>query len=140
MNLGKKQEKEDHENLSDCGPQSIPKLKVVYVGLIKSAAGKSSDTIYLEEKDGTANRIDSVIHEGAITMNWGLTVIDLLRKLVTIYGESFAAQILTVDDSLRNGVYVLVDGTNIDYLDGVLTKLQPSSESQIVLAPASTGG
>jgi hypothetical protein len=112
------------------------RLEIRYLGLMKLATGRASDTIYLRKGEVR----EAGIPEGAIAMEWGLTVLDLLRGLAEIHGARVTAQVLTAEDSIRNGVIVLVNGTNIASLDGPQTKLEPSTESQIVLYPVSGGG
>ena len=97
----------------------VLKTKIAYLGYIRHIVGKKEEKINLEE---------------------GLIVQDLLALLGRKYGERFRNSIQISDDKLRSGVIVLINGKNINELDGLKTKLTGDVEAQIVVMSPLGGG
>lgn len=74
--------------------------------------------------------------EANADLNEGATVDDLLQ-LLCIEHEGLRARLFG-DDGLKEDVNILVNGKNIESLDGIKTKLREGDE--VVLFPAAIGG
>ena len=98
---------------------NVLKAKIAYLGYIRHIVGKKEEEINLEE---------------------GLTVQDLLVLLGRKYGGRFRNSIQISDDKLRSSVIVLINGRNINQIDGLNTKLIGEVEVQIVVMSPLGGG
>ena len=72
-----------------------------------------------------------------IELDENSTILDSLNKLNDIY-SGISAKIIDENNSLHNFVNIFMDGEDVRYMQGVDTKLIPSSEISIV--PAVAGG
>ena len=97
-------------------------VKVVYRGIIKTALGTREEQVDLPD---------------------GATVRMLLKHLKERHGSKFEEHILDATETglIRKEAIILVDGMNIESLQGIETPLSESSETLVVmLAPVSAGG
>ena len=72
-----------------------------------------------------------------IELDENSTILDSINKLNDIY-SGISAKIIDENNSLHNFVNIFMDGEDVRYMQGVDTKLIPSSEISIV--PAVAGG
>jgi MoaD family protein len=99
---------------------NVLRAKIAYLGYIRHIVGnKKEEEINLEE---------------------GLTVQDLLVLLGKKYGGRFRNSIQISDDKLKSSVIVLINGRNINQVDGLNTKLNREVEVQIVVMSPLGGG
>ena len=66
------------------------------------------------------------------------TVGQLITTLVTRYGEGFSQELTTAEGNLRTGVAVLINGRNVDFLQGLNTPLNPGD--RVTIIPPVAGG
>lgn len=66
------------------------------------------------------------------------TVAQLLAALTSRYGETFRRELMTPEGRLKPGIAVLVNGRNINFLQGLDTSLSPGDKVTIV--PPAGGG
>ncbi|AKX93467.1 MoaD family protein [Neomoorella thermoacetica] len=66
------------------------------------------------------------------------TVRELLAALSSRYGETFRRQLLTADGQLKAGIAILINGRNINFLQGLDTPLNPRDKATII--PPAAGG
>ncbi|HZW58274.1 MAG TPA: MoaD/ThiS family protein [Nitrososphaerales archaeon] len=95
-------------------------VRVMYVGIIKSILG---------------------LREEQVEMPEGTTIMTLLKYLEEKHGSKFAKQVMDPDTSIREEALIIVDGNNIESLQGTRTPLPKSSEALVViLSSVSAGG
>ena len=79
--------------------------------------------------------------EEEVSLSGEATVRDLLKILVEKHGNEFRESILTSDGQLKTAAIVQYDGSDINEIDGLDTKLGDNSELSIMLiAYMVTGG
>ncbi|WP_258360064.1 MoaD family protein [Moorella sulfitireducens (nom. illeg.)] len=66
------------------------------------------------------------------------TVGEALAALTTRYGEKFRRELMTADGGLKRGIAILVNGRNINFLQGMDTSLNPGD--RITIIPPAAGG
>ena len=78
-------------------------------------------------------------HEEDISFSDNATVKDLIESLIEKYGKDFEYAVLNVDSRLRSDVLILLNGINIDQINGLDSKLI-GKEIEIVFTPMIEGG
>lgn len=78
-----------------------------------------------------------IVGQREIQRGFDGTVCDLLDRLCKEYGEEFKNAIFD-ESKLRNYIKILVNGRDIEFLDGIKTKL--SDEDVVVIFPPVGGG
>jgi len=73
-----------------------------------------------------------------ISLDEGDSVRTLLKTLAKKFGSAFQKQVLVDEDTLSPNVKVLVNGVDIEYLNGMETKLKDGDEVAII--PPVAGG
>jgi MoaD family protein len=66
------------------------------------------------------------------------TVEDLIDKLIEQYGEVFKEELLDKEGDLKKVYRIVVNGRNINLLDGFQTKFK--DDDMVVIMPAIAGG
>lgn len=66
------------------------------------------------------------------------TIEQLLAALISRYGETFRRELMTPDGKLKTGIAILVNGRNINFLQGLNTSLVPGDKVTII--PPAAGG
>lgn len=74
-----------------------------------------------------------------VTLPPDSTVRDLLAKLCTSYGETFACQIFSAPETLRQTMLVFVDGENIKGRGGLAAPLG-AGQVEVIMLPMFGGG
>lgn len=68
----------------------------------------------------------------------GVTVKDLLDQLVRTFGDPMRNILYPKDDKFSDMLYVLINGKNMTYLDGLSSKLQDGDV--VAVLPMTAGG
>ena len=105
--------------ISDKKYMKSSKVRVIYLGYIRHIVGKKDEEIFLDE---------------------GSTVEELLQILEKNYGDRFTNMLRISDEKLSGGVIVLINGNNINQMDGLRTKISGEVEAQIVVMSPLGGG
>ncbi len=96
------------------------KVKVVYIGLIRSLVGKRDE---------------------AIEILPNATVKDALEYLSHEHGRKFTDILLSSEGTpISEAVMILVNGQQIEYMDGLNTKLGDDSNLELVVVRPIAGG
>jgi len=95
------------------------KMRLEYYGIIQDVVGKRTDEVLLLNEE---------------------TVRDLLTSLARRYGEAFSYNVIAADGTLRSNVTILLDGVNINQVDGLDTKLEGYSEGKLAVMNVIGGG
>ncbi|QGP92762.1 ThiS family protein [Neomoorella glycerini] len=66
------------------------------------------------------------------------TVDELLAALISRYGETFRRELMTPGGKLKPGIAILVNGRNINFLQGPATPLSP--RDKVTIIPPAAGG
>ena len=66
------------------------------------------------------------------------TIEDLINKLVKKYGETFSRELFTEEGKIKKIYRIVVNGKNINLLDGFQTKLD--DDDMVAIMPAIAGG
>jgi MoaD family protein len=66
------------------------------------------------------------------------SVEDLINKLVNNYGEAFSKELFNEEGKLKKIYRIVVNGRNINLLNGFQTKLE--DDDMVVIMPAIAGG
>lgn len=66
------------------------------------------------------------------------TVGEALAALISRYGDAFRRELMTLDGQPKAGIAVLVNGRNINFLQGLATPLSPGDK--VTLIPPAAGG
>jgi MoaD family protein len=85
----------------------------------------------------TFSRIKQIIGEKQFSID-AKNVEDLVYKLIAIHGISLKQEIFDGDGKIKKKYRILVNGRNINLLDGFQTKL--NKDDMVVLMPAVAGG
>ena len=88
------------------------KIYISYFGLFRNKIGKTEDEIDIEE---------------------GSTVLDLLHKLSTIYGNALEKLISEESESVLDpSLVITVNGTILDRLDGMSTEIKKGDKISLM--------
>ncbi|MBI2848675.1 MAG: MoaD/ThiS family protein [Chloroflexi bacterium] len=87
-------------------------VKVIYLGLIQNTMGRRAEEIELPE---------------------GATIKELVRTLTRVHGERFKTSVLSINGELRPTATILVEGRDIQELQGFDTSLRGAREATIVV-------
>lgn len=66
------------------------------------------------------------------------TVEELLAALISRYGGTFRRELITPEGKPKPGIAILVNGRNINFLQGLATPLSPADK--VTLIPPAAGG
>ncbi len=100
-------------------PEARYNVRVRYYGLFRGLIKRTEEKIEVERES---------------------TVRDLLTTLASRYGDFFAANLLASDGSILPHLVIMVNGTEIKYLNGPDTRLDGEQETTMVLVAQMSGG